>query len=188
MSRLVFLLEEPSMKVFLGALLPRLFPGVPFLCIAHNGKKDLEASIPKKLKAWNAPGDQFIVIRDNDGGDCVALKERLLALCGSAGSREVLVRIACQELEAWFLGAPATLAQVYAQPSLAALARKNPYRDPDTIGSSSRLLAQHVRKYGKTDGARRMGSAMGRENSSPSFQALLRGVERMASRLSRDSG
>jgi len=49
---LVFLPEERSMKTFLEALLPRLFPDLAFFCIAHEGKSDLEKSIPRKLKGW----------------------------------------------------------------------------------------------------------------------------------------
>ena len=40
-GRLVFLLEEPSMKTLLDGLLPRLFPcwqaGTHFLCVPHEG-------------------------------------------------------------------------------------------------------------------------------------------------------
>ena len=78
MSRVVFLLEEYSMKVLLEGLLPRLFPGLLFLCVSHEGKQDLERSIPRKLKAWREPGVRFCVICDNDGGDCGALRNRLV--------------------------------------------------------------------------------------------------------------
>jgi len=74
MTRLVFMLEEPSMKTLLEELTPRLFPALDFLCITHEGKCDLEKSIPRKLRAWAVPGDRFVVLRDNDGGDCLALK------------------------------------------------------------------------------------------------------------------
>ena len=62
----------------LEVLLPRLFPGLSFQCVPHEGKQDLEKSIPRKLKAWRVPGVFFCVIRDNDSGDCRALKERLI--------------------------------------------------------------------------------------------------------------
>ena len=48
MSRVVFLLEEYSMKVLLDGLLPRLFPGLPFLCVPHEGKHDFERSMLKE--------------------------------------------------------------------------------------------------------------------------------------------
>ena len=47
MKRLVFLLEEQSMKVLLDNLLPRYFPDLKFLCVPHEGREDLERSIPR---------------------------------------------------------------------------------------------------------------------------------------------
>ena len=66
MSRAVFLLEELSMKTLLEGLLPRIVPGMKFLCVPHEGKLDLEKSVPKKLRAWREPGVRFVVLRDND--------------------------------------------------------------------------------------------------------------------------
>ena len=60
MSRVVFLLEEYSMKILLEALIPRLVPSLPFLCVPHEGKQDLEKSIPRKLRAWREPGVRFV--------------------------------------------------------------------------------------------------------------------------------
>lgn len=88
MSRIVLLLEEHSMKVLLEGLLPRLVPGLQFLCVAHEGKQDLEKSIPKKLRAWREPGVQFVVLRDNDQGDCRELKFQKVS-----GARRMAVRL-----------------------------------------------------------------------------------------------
>ncbi len=60
MRRIVFLLEELSMQALLQALLPRFFPDLSFLCIPHEGKQDLEKSIPRKIKAWRDPDARFI--------------------------------------------------------------------------------------------------------------------------------
>ena len=95
MSRVVFLLEERSMRILLEGLLPRLLPGLQFVCIPHEGKQDLEKSIPRKLRAWNEPGARFVVVRDNDIGDCRVLKKRLTTLCTLAGRWDTLVRIPC---------------------------------------------------------------------------------------------
>ena len=74
MRRIVFLLEEPSMVELLRGVLPKVFPewveSQHWIAVPHNGKSDLEASIPRKLRAWNMPEDRFIIMRDNDGGDC----------------------------------------------------------------------------------------------------------------------
>ena len=50
MSRLIFLLEGKAEKEFLDILLPRLFPGLDFLCIPHEGKQDIQRSIARKLR------------------------------------------------------------------------------------------------------------------------------------------
>jgi len=62
--KLVFLLEERSMKEFLRGLLPRILPaGCEFQLIPHEGKSDLEKSIPRKLRAWLEPEVRFVVVR-----------------------------------------------------------------------------------------------------------------------------
>ena len=80
------------------------------LCIPHEGKSDLDRSIARKLAAWRIPGDHFVVLRDNDGADCVAVKRSLQALCAQGGRPETMVRLVCQELEGWYLGDLAALA------------------------------------------------------------------------------
>lgn len=180
MSRVVFLLEEASMKILLEGLLPRLFPDLKFLCIAHEGKNDLEKSIPRKLNAWNEPDVRFVVVRDNDNGDCLRIKDRLRALCTSAGRTETLVRIVCQELEAWYLGAPEALAQAYRQPKLANLAEKAKYREPDKLPKPSADLEKLLPEFQKLDCARRMGEILSEsDHRSPSFRAFLSGLRRI---------
>ena len=47
-----------------------------FQCVPHDGKDDLERSIPRKLRGWREPGVRFVIVRDNDRGDCIALWEK----------------------------------------------------------------------------------------------------------------
>ena len=109
---IIFLLEERSMKEVLDVLLPQIIPNVPFKTIPHSGKSDLQQSIPKKLKAWNTPDTKFVIVQDQDSANCVELKQHLLNLAEPAG-REVLVRIACRELEAWYFGDLNAVSQAY---------------------------------------------------------------------------
>ena len=171
------------MKVLLKGLLPRLFPGLLFLCVSHEGKQDLERSIPRKLKAWREPGVRFCVICDNDGGDCGALRNRLVALCRDGRREDSLVRIACQELEAWYFGAPGTLADVFQREDLRRMASKAQFRDPDGIAQPARALAGLVEEFQKVSGARRMGQVLDRENRSRSYQVLIAGIESIAPRI-----
>ena len=181
MSRLIFLLEEPSMQSFLEGVLPRFFPGLEFLCIPHRGKQDLEKSIPRKLQKWRVPGDRFVILRDQDSDDCVHLKARLTELCRASGRPDAVVRIACRELEAWYLGDPAALAAEYGDESLLELARKKRFRDPDSVVHPAQELVRIVPDFRKIDGARRMAQQVTRDrNRSRSFQVLMQSVEKLA--------
>ena len=182
MSRMIFLLEERSMKTLLDGLLPRLMPEMTFICIPHEGKQDLEKSIPRKLRAWREPGAHFVVVLDNDGGDCQALKQKLVALCNEAGRADVLVRIACQELEAWYFGEPVAMARAFGNDQLSAIGNKTRYRDPDAIQHPSREIVKLIPEFQKISGARRMASHLSRDGShSRSFQVMMDGLERMFS-------
>jgi hypothetical protein len=60
MKQIVFLLEEKSMKEVLSHVLPQLLPpDISFLLIAHEGKSDLEASIPRKFRNPDLLGNAF---------------------------------------------------------------------------------------------------------------------------------
>ncbi|VEN74879.1 conserved hypothetical protein [Candidatus Desulfarcum epimagneticum] len=184
MSRVVFLLEERSMKALLEGLLPRLFPGLSFICVPHEGKQDLEKSIPRKLRAWREPGARFVIVRDNDGGDCRALKERLSRLCADSGRPDARVRIACQELEAWYLGESSALAKAFDNPGLSGIEKKARYRDPDAIHTPSRELAKLIPEFQKVSGARRLARHLTRNgNRSRSFQIFMAGVEHEFARI-----
>lgn len=180
--KLIFLLEEQSMKYLLDALLPQILPdGVAFQTVPHRGKSDLRRSIPHKLKAWNEPGDiRFVIVHDQDTTDCIELKKELLQLTkGSA--RPVLIRIACQELEAWYFGDLQAVAQAYQIPRIAALAGKRKYRTPDAIHAPKEELRKLIPGHQQIDGARRIAPYMDiQHNTSASFQTFVRGVRHLA--------
>jgi hypothetical protein len=184
MNRLVFLVEEYSMKVLLDGVLPRFFPGLNFLCVPHEGKQDLEKSIPRKLRAWREPGVRFIVVRDNDGADCTRLKQRLAELCREGHRPDSVVRIACQELEAWYLGDVEALAKAFGDDRLRSLNAKERFRDPDKVAQPARALMDLIPEYQKVSGARRMAQTLRRDAStSRSFQVFVAAVARAATAL-----
>ena len=184
MNRLVLLLEEESMQILLDGLLPRLFPGLPFQCLPHNGKTDLERSIPRKLRAWREPGVRFAVVRDNDGGDCRALKEHLRGLCCDGRRGDTVIRIVCQELEAWYLGDPNALADAFGREALRGMGQKAQFRDPDAVPRPSEAVERLVPEFQKVSGARRMARHLSRDrNRSRSFQAFVAGIEPIAADL-----
>jgi len=180
---LVFLLEEPSMKAVLDELLPRVLPQeVTYLTVKHEGKTDLERSIPKKLRAIHTPETIFVVVRDQDSSDCVELKLRLASLCREAGRPDTLVRIVCHELESWFLGDLAAVERAFGKTNLAAQQTKAKYRDPDRLANPAQELAKLIPGYQKLGGARDIAPHMNLTgNRSRSFQAFLSGLQRLVS-------
>ncbi len=104
---LVFMLEEESAGHLLDVVLHKISlpDGVSFQCVPHQGKSDLQKSIPLKLAAWRQPNSFFIILHDLDSNpDCIVLKNELRQLCEKASNHTPMIRIICQELEAWYFG------------------------------------------------------------------------------------
>lgn len=187
-GRIVFLLEEQSMKALLNEWLPRLFPGwverQHFLCVQHEGKSDLDKSIPRKLKAWREPDVRFVVVRDNDGADCINLKARLVATCADAGRPETLVRIVCQELESWYIGDLAALANAFEDDKVNSPAMRKRFANPDVWLKPSIELRRMIPTYQKIGGARAIGGHLDvARNVSTSFQNFVKGIQRTAEQM-----
>jgi hypothetical protein len=178
---LVFLLEEPSMKAFLEELLPRIVPGTSCRLVPHEGKLDLEKSVPRKLRAWRSPGVRFIVVRDQDSEDCRALKKRLVSTAEEAGRPDTVIRIVCRELEAWLLGDLVALGTAFDAPHLESLRGKAKFRNPDGLGNPSEEIRKLVSRYQKISGARAVGRHIDpSRNVSPSFQVFVTTVQLIA--------
>jgi hypothetical protein len=74
----------------------------------------------------------------------VVLKESLRALCADRPEQDCLIRLACQELEAWYLGEPDALAEAFGKESLRRIGAKARFRKPDDIPYPARALARLV--------------------------------------------
>ncbi len=108
-------------------------------------------------------------------------------LCEAGGRDDVLVRIAriaCQELEAWYLGEPDALAEAFGMEKLRALGGRAKFRDPDAVQKPSVVIGRLIPSFQKVSGARRLARYLTRErNRSTSFQALIQGLEPLAAAL-----
>lgn len=143
-----FLVEEPSLEVVLRELVPRLLRGRPFVIHTFQGKTDLLARLPQRLRGYaHRPAtDRVIVIVDRDDDDCHALKAALEDCAAGAelathaqpryGRMAVINRIAVEELEAWYFGDWEAVRTAYPQVSKT-IPRKAPYRDPDAIAGGT---------------------------------------------------
>ena len=190
---LEFLLEEPSAEAFLSGLLPRFLPRtVTWRFIVFQGKMDLVAKLPNRLKAyrqWLPHDHRLVVLVDEDRQDCRALKQRLEQSAAEArlltksaarvGESFVVVnRIVVEELEAWYFGDVPAIANEFSgiSPNLGNQAK---FRDPDAVAGGTREAFERVLQgaghypagLSKIDAARRMGLAMTpSQNCSRSFR------------------
>jgi hypothetical protein len=181
-GRIIFMTEEPSMGQTLRILLPRIFQDFRefehWLVINHQGKSDLEQSFPKKMLNWQEPGVRFIILRDNDGGDCRALKERLVSKA-PAGVSGFQVRIVCQELESWFLGDMEAVAAAYPAAGRHAQFKSLSKLEPDRLTNASDLIQKLTGTGAKVRRAEEIAQHMKPPlNKSSSFQVFLSGVSR----------
>jgi hypothetical protein len=179
---LVFMLEEPSAKSVLDIILPMLLPPeVTFQTIPHRGKDDLRRSLPRKLRSWLAPDTHFVVLHDQDSNSCETLKEDLQTICQQTGRYDVIVRIACRELEAWYFGDLEAVERAFPGNRLQQLAEKREYRDPDNIVKPSSALERLVPGFQKGFASKTIPHHMHMErNRSRSFQVFVEAVRRLA--------
>ena len=182
MSELVFFLEEPSAKAMLQGFLPKIISGsIPCRFIVFEGKQDLEMQMVKRMRGYRVPHARFVVLRDKDSEDCALVKRRLAAKCAEAQKTASLVRIACHELESWYLG---DLAAVEAGLGVSGLGRhqnKKPYAAPDDLASPYRKLQSIVPAYQKIGSSRAIGPHLDLANNrSHSFRVFVDGVRKLA--------
>ena len=188
MKELVFLLEEPSAKAMLESLLAKILsPGITPRLIAFEGKQDLEKQLVKRIKGYINPQARFIVMRDLDSApDCKELKETLLGKCIATGRQPVpMVRIACRELESFYL---ADLQAVETAMNIDGLDKQQntkKFRNPDNLASPSRELAVLTKqRYQKVSDSRIIGKHLDANNQrSASFKNLIAGIRRMEQEL-----
>jgi hypothetical protein len=179
-THVVFLLEERSAKEMLEGLLPRIFhDGITFQCIPFQGKQDLEKQLSIKLRGWLEPNIQFVVLRDKDSEDCKEAKKRLVTICRDAGKPNTVVRIACTELESWYLGDLHAVEKALSAKGIAKLQNKQKYRIPDNVANAAEELEKITKKkYQKIAGSRAIGKELSLDkNCSVSFQFFIKSVE-----------
>ena len=186
---LVFFLEEPSAREMLKGLLPRILPDfIACRYIVFEGKQDLEKNLIRRLRGWRAPNSVFVVLRDQDSGDCIAIKQTLATKCRDAGRPEATVRIACRELESWYFGDLSAVERGLDIPNLVRYGRRRQYRVPDDIHAPAAELSRITRNaYQKVSGSRDIGPELTLDaNKSRSFQVFIEGVRRAVRGVAQD--
>lgn len=192
MRELVFLLEEPSAKAMLESLLPRMLQeDIRFRCIPFEGKQDLEKQLTRRIRGYQNERARFIVLRDQDSHpDCTAVKQGLPDLCERSGKfARCLVRIACRELETFYLADLQAVEQALEIDGLTRHQNSRKFRSPDGLGSPSRELKTLTRnRYEKVAGSREIGKHLQLDNArSTSFRNLIAAIRRCEDELLREA-
>jgi hypothetical protein len=184
--RLEIFTEERSMEFFLRALLPRILPSgfeldVNCFIRPHEGKSDLKRSLSKKVKAFPhfSQPVKLLIIHDQDSNECKVLKASLISECSNIKSGDFLVRIACKELENWYLGDFGSIETVYPDIRISGLTRKAKFRNPDRLNGSEEMNIL-IRHFSKSHASRELGRIINIENNnSPSFNCLITGIAKL---------
>jgi hypothetical protein len=182
MKTIVFFLEEPSAREMLAGVLPRFLPeNVQVRYLVFRGKQNLEKNLKKKLLGWRMPDSVFVVMRDQDSGDCKTIKAKLADLCCEAGREGALVRVACRELESFYLGDLAAVEQGLGLKGLKTQQQVKKFRNPDALGNPAEELFRLTgNAYDKVAGSRAIAPYLNLEaNCSKSFRALLSGIRNL---------
>ena len=182
--KLVCLLEERSAEEVLKVILPKILPqGVFFETIAFEGKRDLAGKLQRRIEHWQGNEDVFLVLMDQDCDDCVAAKNRLRGIVEKTGKAgRTLVRIACHELENFFLGDLAAVEKGLKAGGLSRQQNSRKYREPDRLANAPDELRKLTKnKYQKTSGSRSIAPFLKIDgsNRSTSFNNLVRGIKRL---------
>lgn len=184
MTQLVCLLEEPSAREMLMAVCQKILPKscLPKFII-FEGKRDMDSQLQRKLRSWQAPDSLFLLMRDQDSGDCRLIKSELEDKVANAGkSANTVVRIACHELESFYLGDLAAVEKGLNLTNMSEQQNRRKFRDPDSLGNAAQELKKLTGgKYQKILGSRSIGPFLRLDgtNKSHSFNVLLSGIKKL---------
>ena len=184
MINLVCLLEEPSAREMLSGVFPRLLPNdISVQFIVFDGKQDLEKQIVRRLRFWEKPDSVFLIMRDKYAGDCRQVKQDLVKKTIEAGRQaESVVRIACHELESFYLGDLKAVEKGLSMSNLQQHQDNRKCRSPDSMPNANDSLKKITKlRYQKVAGSRAIGPylSLNGSNRSRSFNALISGISRL---------
>ena len=189
MKNLVFFVEGRSEKEMLKGILPKLLSqNIKPFYIVFEGKQDMENKFTKRLNGWQKPNSVFVILLDQDQEDCKLIKKRIVKKCQQSQHKrgrqqlKYMVRIACRELESWYLGDINAVAKAFNKPKLPLrYQNKQQYKNPDKIQNPSKLLIKITNgEYQKISGAKIISPYLSLwTNKSNSFKVFIKGIKKL---------
>ena len=176
---IVVFVEEASALEIVRAVSSKLGLAARVKILKHQGADDLKKSMANKIMSDPFESSKFMVLCDADGKDCKALKRELMEKVPQNRRARTLVRIVCQELEAWYLAQPEALSRA------GALAKPIPHsvrsKSADAITNPKRTFRRYAHEKGQIEHARRIGPELETDNArSQSFQQFITALQRLA--------
>ncbi len=176
--RKVDLTDIPPFCVLVGANgsgKSTLFDVFGFLkdCLTHNVK----SAVQKR-------GGMKELLSRNSGSKNLRLeiKFRMAALCRVARHPDALVRVACHEIESWYLGDLEAVGRAFGIRGLGRLQGKRRYRNPDRLANAWEEMRKVTGEiYQNIAGSRAIGAVLDPDgpNRSHSFRVFITGVRRV---------
>lgn len=181
MNCIVFMVEELSAKVMLQSILKRILPlDWESFIFSFEGKQDLDKQLEKKVRGWMRPNSYFVIIRDMDSGDCIKIKNQLSEKIEKTGqSPNTLIRIACHELESYYLGDLKAVEKGLNIKGISLKQTNRKFRNPDKLANAAEELKKITNnKYQKVSGSRAVAPLLNLDgkNLSHSFNVLVEGI------------
>jgi len=146
-----------------------------------RGKPKLLARVGDLLEGFTTLEDVFLVMCDKDSGDCEVLKKQIQRAVGKHKAERTRVRIACHELESFYLGDLQAVERALGLPNLSEM--QDRYATPDScfLKPESELVLLSQNRYRKTDGSRSIAQFLSLEgdNKSHSFNVLVDAIKQL---------
>lgn len=181
-------LEEESAEEMLRVIIPRL-TGISkenIVSVTFEGKRDLRKQLGRVMANYPNYNCVFLVMCDWDDGDCKKLKKELLDRISEHKTKLTKVRIACRELESFYLGDLQAVEKGLDVPNLSKMQNKKPYKMPDNRAEPDKLLEDITNnKYNKTAGSASIAPHLNLDgdNRSKSFNALLQAIKELSRKM-----
>jgi hypothetical protein len=156
-KNVLFLLEEQSAEAMLKEFLPRCFPTLRCTYRRFSDVNELLKRLEKTIRNHTDTECPIIILCDQDDKDCVKFKKHISGLCKKTRQESrCIIRIACHELESWYLAQLDVVANHFGVPELSK--RQNRYSNPDNTNKPSKELERLTKQqYQKIKGSRIMG-------------------------------
>ncbi len=148
--------------------------------IVFEGKQDLDKKLNKKIKNYNSPHAKFIILRDQDRADCKKVKGNIVEKIPKSKKKYSTVRIACRELESFYLGELTAVANAFELPKLHQEQNRSKFKNPDNLANAKQELRKLTNsRYQPIAGSRSIAQHLNLsgENKSKSFNALLKTIK-----------